>query len=138
MCTIIADLYNPCCNQKTADYFMVNLTAPLIEKIKEAQTLVLENAWFAIEFGSAQGAYLTTDMLTEIDTDAGGQICEVVYDQTIIGVEMEGRLISVTGTHFKFSAEPKNQPESERLETEWLSLDGIELTQPVQNVSSYF
>ena len=68
MCTIIADLYNPCCNQKTADYFMVNLTAPLIEKIKEAQTLVLENAWFAIEFGSAQGAYLTTDMLTEIDT----------------------------------------------------------------------
>ncbi|GAC03346.1 hypothetical protein GAGA_0481 [Paraglaciecola agarilytica NO2] len=117
---------------------MVNLTASLIDKIKEAQALVHKKTWFAIEFGWPQGVYLTTNMLTEIDRDAGGQISNVVYDQTIIGVEMEGRLISVTGTHFKFSAEPKNQHESERLETEWLSLEGIDLTQPVQNVSSYF
>ncbi|MEI8651063.1 hypothetical protein P4S73_29355 [Paraglaciecola sp. Hal342] len=81
---------------------------------------------------------MTTDMLTEIDRDAGGQICEVAYDSNDYGVKWKGNLISVTGTYFKFSAEPKTQPESERLETEWLSLDGIELTQPVQNVSSYF
>ncbi|MEI8651064.1 hypothetical protein P4S73_29360 [Paraglaciecola sp. Hal342] len=55
MYAIIADLYNTCCNQKTADYYG-EPHRTFNRKIKEAQTLVLsENAWFAIEFGSAQG-----------------------------------------------------------------------------------